>query len=224
MKKILVYMMTAATVLTVTAAQPLTAFAANGAYRLSGNCQNKVVIAGNDCWNVNGIAGSWNLDCIQRPAPFGFGPNGNFGNGNQENGGGNFDDENNQDFAQSAWTQQVVKLVNEERAKAGLSELKLNTSAAAAAQRRTEELLSSFSHTRPDGSHFSTALKEYGVSYSSSGENIAYGQTSAEAVMSQWMNSSGHRANILNPDFTEIGVGHVQTDSGVHYWTQLFIR
>lgn len=255
MKKMMVYMMTAATTLTVMAAQPLTAFAANGTYGM---------LSGKDCWTGNKPAVSWNLDCIQKAESFGFGVNGNlggnsfwdnynqceennqgsgnnqwnggsFGNGNNQwnngnqgnggnvNGGGNFND-NIQDSSQSAWTQQVVKLVNEERAKAGLSALKLNTNVAAAAQTRTRELSSSFSHTRPNGSHFSTALKEQGVSYSSAGENIAYGQTSPEAVMKQWLNSSGHRANILNPDFTEIGVGHVETDSGVHYWTQLFIR
>lgn len=257
MRKTMIYMMTAATALTVMTAQPLTAFAANGVYTVAGNlgnCQNKVVIGGNNCLNVEGLLGDWNLNCDQnanlkpngqnsgmqkpgnvRPGQPGNGSNnqgntgnqGNIGNqgsaGNQNQGSSN-QGSGNQDTTQSSFARQVVNLVNEERAKAGLSELKLNTNAAAAAQIRAQELTSNFSHTRPNGSHFSTALKEAGVSYSSVGENIAYGQTSPEAVMNQWMNSSGHRANILNPDFAEIGVGHYQTASGVHYWTQLFIR
>ncbi|MCB7318245.1 CAP domain-containing protein [Lacrimispora sp. 210928-DFI.3.58] len=119
---------------------------------------------------------------------------------------------------------QVAELVNKERAKAGLSPLTWNTKAASAARTRAEELTASFSHTRPNGSSFSTALTEAGLTYSRSGENIAYGQTSAEQVMEQWMNSSGHRANILDQNFTSIGVGHYVSPSGVHYWTQLFTR
>ena len=258
MRKTMIYMMTAATALTVMTAQPLTAFAANGVYTMTGNCQNKVVIGGNNCLNVEGPLGDWNLNCDQnmnlkpngqnsgvqkpgnvRPGQPGNqnngnnnqGSSGNQNNGNNNQGGsGNQNNGNNnqgsgsQDTTQFSFAQQVVDLVNGERAKAGLSELKLNTNAAAAAQTRARELISNFSHTRPNGTHFSTALKEAGVSYSSVGENIAYGQTSPEAVMNQWMNSSGHRANILNPDFTEIGVGHYQTASGVHYWAQLFVR
>jgi uncharacterized protein YkwD len=117
---------------------------------------------------------------------------------------------------------QVLELVNEERAKAGLSSLTWDTKTAAAAQTRAAEIAVSFSHTRPDGSSYSSALKENGVSYSASGENIAYGQTSAAAVMEQWMNSAAHRANILNPEFTTLGVGHEVSASGVHYWSQLF--
>ena len=82
----------------------------------------------------------------------------------------------------------------------------------------------SFSHTRPDGSGFSTALTQAGVSYTTSGENIAYGQQTPQAVMEAWMNSAGHRANILNASFRQIGVGHVRSASGVSYWTQLFIN
>ncbi|MFR1354812.1 MAG: CAP domain-containing protein [[Clostridium] symbiosum] len=117
---------------------------------------------------------------------------------------------------------QVVNLVNEERAKAGLSPLTADRSVTSAAQRRAREIETNFSHTRPNGSSFSTALSEAGVNYRSSGENIAYGQTSASSVMQGWMNSSGHRANILNGNFTKIGVGHYKSASGVDYWTQLF--
>lgn len=117
---------------------------------------------------------------------------------------------------------QIVNLVNEERAKAGLSEVKLDANITAAANVRAVEIKQSFSHTRPDGSSFSTALKEQGVSYRGSGENIAWGQKSPEQVMNAWMNSDGHRANILNPNYKNIGVGYYQDANGVNYWVQLF--
>ena len=87
---------------------------------------------------------------------------------------------------------------------------------------RAKETEVSFSHTRPNGSSFSSALKEQGVSYQGAGENIAWGQKSPEAVMQGWMNSDGHRANILNEKFTKIGVGYYQNSQGTNYWTQLF--
>lgn len=117
---------------------------------------------------------------------------------------------------------QILNLVNEERAKAGLSSVKLDTNITAAANVRAVEIKESFSHTRPDGSSFSTALKEQGVSYRGSGENIAWGQKSPEQVMNAWMNSDGHRANILNQNFKNIGVGYYQDANGVNYWVQLF--
>lgn len=124
----------------------------------------------------------------------------------------------------SSFTAQVAALVNEERAKAGLSPLTVNSGAASAALIRAREIETSFSHTRPDGSSFSTALTQSGVSFRSSGENIAYGQRTPEEVMKGWMNSPGHRANIMNQDFTAIGVGYYQSNTGTGYWTQLFIR
>lgn len=124
----------------------------------------------------------------------------------------------------TSYTAQVLTLVNAQRAQAGLSPLRLDTRAAQAAQVRAEEIQTSFSHTRPDGSHFSTALKEAGVSYRSCGENIAWGQKNPQQVMEGWMNSSGHRANILNPEYTAIGIGYAQNSAGTGYWTQLFIR
>lgn len=120
------------------------------------------------------------------------------------------------------FAEQVVNLVNAERAKAGLKALQIDEKVAAAANVRAKEIKQSFSHTRPNGSSFSTALKEQGVSYRGSGENIAYGQLSPEAVMNGWMNSDGHRANILNANFTHIGVGHFQDGNGTNYWAQLF--
>lgn len=127
-----------------------------------------------------------------------------------------------EDTTSHAFIKQVVELVNAERAKEGLSPLTINTRVQAAAQVRAVECEKSFSHTRPNGSSFATALKEQNVSYRSAGENIAWGQRSPEAVMNAWMNSEGHRANIMNPNFTTIGVGYYQNANGVNYWCQLF--
>ena len=126
--------------------------------------------------------------------------------------------------ANQTFVQQVINLVNEERAKAGLSPLQESAQVSRAASVRAQETIRSFSHTRPDGSSFSTVLQQNGISYQSAGENIAYGQRTPQEVMNAWMNSQGHRANILNANFTTIGVGYVQDSSGVGYWTQLFVR
>ena len=108
------------------------------------------------------------------------------------------------------FAEQVVELVNQERTKAGLSAVTLDQNIASAALVRAKEIETSFSHTRPNGSKFSTALTEQGVTFKGAGENIAWGQKSPEAVIQAWMNSEGHRANILNKNFTKIGVGYYQ--------------
>lgn len=120
------------------------------------------------------------------------------------------------------YIQQITNLVNVERSKAGLAPLTLDKKVTAAAQVRAEEIRQSFSHTRPNGSNFATALREENISYRRAGENIAWGQPSPEAVVKAWMNSSGHRANILNKNFTKIGVGYAQYN-GRNYWSQLFV-
>lgn len=120
-----------------------------------------------------------------------------------------------------SYVEQVVQLVNAERAKEGLAPLTLNAKVSAAAQVRAKEIVTSFSHTRPNGSSFATALKEQNISYRRAGENIAWGQKSPEEVVNAWMNSSGHRANIMNENFTSIGVGY-HRQNGVNYWCQLF--
>lgn len=122
----------------------------------------------------------------------------------------------------AAYTAEVARLVNRERAAEGLSPLTVNVKVQSAAQTRANEQKISFSHTRPNGSSFSTALTEAGVNYRGAGENIAYGQRSPAEVMNGWMNSSGHRANIMNSKFTEIGVGCHKDSSGTLYWAQLF--
>ena len=80
-----------------------------------------------------------------------------------------------------------------------------------------------FDHTSPTyGSPFDM-MKQFGISYKSAGENIAMGQNSPKEVVTAWMNSPGHRANILNSSFTDIGVGIAKNSSGSIYWTQMFI-
>lgn len=116
---------------------------------------------------------------------------------------------------------EVVRLVNIEREKNGLSALKSDNSRLnKAADIRAEEILTVFSHTRPSGADCFSALIEYGVKYRAAGENIAYGYRTPEEVVEGWLNSPGHRANILNPSFTHIGVGYNKNGSG---WVQLFI-
>ena len=117
---------------------------------------------------------------------------------------------------------EVLRLVNLERKNAGLAGLSAGTASLnAAAQKRAEEIAVSFSHTRPDGRSCFTALGDAGVAYLGCGENIAAGQTSPAQVMAGWMNSSGHRANILG-NYTQLGVG-VYVKNNTLYWAQLFI-
>lgn len=121
---------------------------------------------------------------------------------------------------------EVISLVNQERAKEGLAPLGTFDTLTEAAAIRAPELIQLFSHTRPDGSDCFTALDETGASQGiyTAGENIAAGQSTPEAVMESWMNSTGHRGNILSPDFTHIGVGYVRSDTGYGcYWVQLFV-
>jgi uncharacterized YkwD family protein len=124
------------------------------------------------------------------------------------------------------YEQQVVDLVNKERAAAGLSALKVNTKLASVAEKKAEDLRDKnyFSHTSPTyGSPFDM-MKQFGVTYTAAGENIAKGQKTPSAVMNGWMNSEGHRANIMNSSYTEIGVGYVTDSNGNTYWVQMFIR
>lgn len=121
-----------------------------------------------------------------------------------------------------SYAEQVVALVNEERAKAGLSPVELDTEIASAALVRAHEIKTTFSHTRPDGRKFSTVLTDNGIRFNGAGENIAWGQRSPEQVMNAWMNSAGHRANILNAKYTKLGAGHFQDANGTNYWVQLF--
>ncbi len=121
--------------------------------------------------------------------------------------------------------QVVLNLVNQERSAIGAEALMLDDAVNKVADGRAKELAEKFSHTRPDGRDCFTALTEAGIVYSSCGENIAMGQTTAEEVMNSWMNSDGHRANILSSDYTKMGVGYYyDKESNQHYWVQMFIK
>ncbi|HJF51850.1 MAG TPA: CAP domain-containing protein [Butyricicoccus pullicaecorum] len=144
----------------------------------------------------------------------------NSGNGSNNSGNGSNSTGGTSTGTSSA-AQAVLAEVNAARAKNGLSALTLDANMNRAAAVRAAELAQSFSHTRPNGSRGLTALNEAGVSYRTAGENIASGQQTAQAVVSAWMNSSGHRANILSSSFGRMGVGQA-TIGGRTYWVQLF--
>jgi len=120
---------------------------------------------------------------------------------------------------------QVLALVNKERAKENLAPLKLNTALTKVAQLKSEDMKNKnyFNHTSPTyGSPFAM-MQQFGINYKYAGENIAKGQKTAEAVVTAWMNSEGHRKNIMNKNFTEMGLGYVKSGSTT-YWTQMFIQ
>jgi uncharacterized protein YkwD len=127
--------------------------------------------------------------------------------------------------AQTGFESDMLKQVNAQRAKNGKSALTLNQSLCASARVRASEIAKDgcFSHTRPDDSGCFTAIS--GVSYRTAGENIAmgtWGYYGVDEIMDGWMNSEGHRANILNGDFSEVGFGCVVVN-GNGYWVQMFI-
>lgn len=119
---------------------------------------------------------------------------------------------------------EVVRLCNVERANAGLSALALDPTLTKAAMTRANETVTLFDHTRLDGTLFYTVLNQFNFQYQTVGENIAAGQTTPAGVVSSWMDSPGHRANILNENFTKIGVGYICAPGDVyyHYWVQIF--
>jgi uncharacterized YkwD family protein/spore coat assembly protein SafA len=121
---------------------------------------------------------------------------------------------------------QVITLVNKERAARGLQTLTKNWQVARVARIKSQDMINKnyFSHTSPTyGSPFNM-MENFGIRFSAAGENIAYGQRTPQEVMTAWMNSPGHRANILSPSYTQIGVGAAKTSSGTLYWTQMFIK
>lgn len=122
--------------------------------------------------------------------------------------------------------QEILKLVNAERSKAGVEPLTLNWELSRVAKFKSEDMRDNnyFSHTSPTyGSPFNM-IKNFGISYSAAGENIAAGQKTADEVMKAWMNSSGHKANILSANYTQLGVGKATGGSYGTYWTQMFIK
>lgn len=123
----------------------------------------------------------------------------------------------NGDTAYSDFEREVVRLVNIERAKNGLPELAQDEELGKATDIRAKELDTVFSHTRPDGTKCFTVLDELDIEYGWAGENIASGYRSPAEVVDGWMNSTGHRANILSENYTKIGVGFDD-----YNWVQLF--
>ena len=123
---------------------------------------------------------------------------------------------------------EVIDLVNAERASQGLHPLSADDNLATAARDHSEDmgLQNYFSHTSLDGRTVPDRISDAGYSYNTYGENIAAGYQTPEAVIDGWMSSSGHRANILNPNFCDIGVGYAYTANSTygHYWTQVFGR
>ena len=122
----------------------------------------------------------------------------------------------------TSYEQEVIRLVNEIRVENGLNPLTYDWELSRVARYKSQDMKDNryFSHTSPVYGTPFQMMKSFGITYRSAGENIARGYATPQAVVNGWMNSSGHRANILNKSFTRIGVGYVADG---HYWTQMFI-
>lgn len=122
----------------------------------------------------------------------------------------------------SEYEKQVVDIVNRYRSENGLQPLTIDTELFRLARLKSQDMKDNnyFSHTSPTYGSAFDMMKKAGIKYNTAGENIAMGQQTPEAVMTAWMNSEGHRANILNSSYTKIGVGYVADGN---YWTQMFI-
>lgn len=120
--------------------------------------------------------------------------------------------------------QEMLESINTERENAGLSPLLLDETVCDYAQIRAQEITESFSHTRLNGENYWEELGRLGVDYYPGGENIAAGNSTVSATMNQWMNSPGHKANILKEGIGKVGIGYVETEGGYHhYWVQIFV-
>lgn len=137
---------------------------------------------------------------------------------------GTTDHNNEPASTEDTFAAEVIRLVNAERTAAGLSPLRESSLLEQAAYVRCGEIMTVFSHTRPDGSSCFTALQKTGAVYSRAGENIAIGQSSPAQVVQAWMNSPGHRANIMNGEFHYIGVSARPAGAGYggYAWVQVF--
>ena len=171
--------------------------------------------------NINGNTGNENNGNANNNTGNENSGNKNGNTGSENNGNNNTSKPDNSVSSESQYISEVVRLVNAERAKEGLAALQIDSSLNSAAQVRAKEIVTSFSHTRPNGSNCFTALSEAGIKYNGSGENIAYGQKTPAEVVNAWMNSAGHRANIMSSKFTKIGVG-CHNSNGTYYWSQFF--
>ena len=121
-----------------------------------------------------------------------------------------------------AFESEVIRLVNEQRVQNGLKPLTANWELSRVARYKSQDMVDNryFSHTSPTYGTPFQMMRSFGLNFRTAGENIAYGQRTPQAVVNGWMNSSGHRANILNASYTQIGVGYVVNG---HYWTQMFM-
>lgn len=152
-------------------------------------------VDGNGAWTVNGV--------VQRRAVSG-GSNGSA-------------------LSAASERAELLRLVNQERSRAGLQPLSDNSALDRVAEQRAQELGTLFSHTRPNGQEWSSLYAPMGITeYHAVGENIASGQKSAESVMDSWMHSEGHRRNILDPKYSSIGIGY-SVQGGQSYWVQNFL-
>ena len=126
----------------------------------------------------------------------------------------------------SSQENEVARLVNAERAKAGLPALKFNWELSRVARYKSADMANKgyFSHNSPTYGTPFQMMENFGLRFSAAGENIAYGQRTPAEVMRDWMNSPGHRNNILSRSYTEIGVGLAKNKNGVCYWTQMFMK
>ena len=126
------------------------------------------------------------------------------------------------DAAVVNYENEVIRLVNEIRVKNGLNPLISDWELSRVARYKSQDMKDNnyFSHTSPVYGTPFNMMKKFGISYKTAAENIAKGQKTPQAVVNSWMNSSGHRANILNPSYKKIGVGYV---AGGNYWTQMFV-
>lgn len=120
---------------------------------------------------------------------------------------------------------EVLRLINEQREANGVSALTVQSDLTDAAQQRASELVQRMDadHIRPDGRNFYTVLDDLGIVYTRAAENIAHGQETPDEVVDYWMNSTGHRKNILNSEYHSIGIGVYTDDSGAIYWALDFI-
>lgn len=185
---------------------------------------------------VNGKKHVINLGGINKPSQDNNQNNNNTNTGNNnkpnnnQNNNVNTDKDNNTsndnvtgEFA--AFQKEVVRLVNVERQKQGLGKLSLNAKLSNVATLKSQDMINKnyFNHTSPTyGSPFDM-MKQFNISYKTAGENIAKGQKTPAEVVKAWMNSQGHRENILNKNYTEIGIGVAKDANGTLYWTQMFI-
>ncbi|MFB5663966.1 CAP domain-containing protein [Alteribacillus sp. HJP-4] len=127
--------------------------------------------------------------------------------------------------SESQFEQEVIELTNQEREKEGLAPLESYSELSDVARTKSEDMRDAgyFDHNSPNyGSPFDM-MQQFGIEYQGAGENIAAGQSSPEEVVDGWMNSPGHKENIMKSDFTHIGVGHAEGGSYGHYWTQMFV-